>query len=337
MRICTYLESKEVLAKTGIMSAYRNQRRALAAAGLEVTEDPTGSYDVLHLHWIGPKSYYHFRQAKRQGLPVVVTAHSTAETSKGSVTFSELINPLVKSYMRHLYDNVDLVVAPSPYTKASLQDQGINSPIRVVSNGIDAGRFSPDPDARARFRKRFGLSRFTVLSVGQIIPRKGVVDFLDVAESLPDFEFVWLGERLSPWLSFYPQMHRRVERAPDHVRFPGFVKCVEEAYAGADLFLFTSLEETQGMVVLEAAAMGLPMVIRDIPVFRDWLLHGEHCLKGYTAAELAAHIRTIAANPALRARMSERLVQLARSHRLDRLGDQYRDLYGALLEGRVYV
>jgi len=337
MRICTYLESKEVLAKTGIMSAYHNQRRALAAAGLEATEDPNGAYDVLHLHWIGPNSYLHFRQAKRQGLPVVVTAHSTAETSKGSVTFSELINPLVKSYMRHLYDNVDLVVAPSPYTKALLQDQGVQVPIRVMSNGIDTGRFAPDPGARARFRQRFGLTRFTVLSVGQVIPRKGVIDFLDVAASLPEFDFVWLGERLSPWLSFYPQMHRRVERAPDHVTFPGFVERVEEAYAGADLFLFTSLEETQGMVVLEAAAMGLPIVLRDIPVFQDWLLHGDHCLKGRAVRELAAHIRTLAARPALRARMSERLVQLARSHRLDRLGNQYRDLYGALLEGKVYV
>lgn len=337
MIVCTFLESKEVLAKTGIMSAYRNHQRALAKAAIPFTDDPQEGFDVLHLHWIGPKSYYYFRQAKKQGKPVVVTAHSTAETSRGSVTFSELFNPIVKSYIRHLYDNVDLVIAPSPYTRALLRQSGITSRIEVVSNGIDEHRFSDPNLERGRFRRQNRLERFTVLSVGQVIPRKGVNDFLEVASALPEYDFVWLGERLSPWLSFYPNMHRGVERAPGHVKFLGFVDRVECAYADADVFFFPSYEENQPMVILETTAMGLPMVLRDIPAYDGWLEHGVHCFKANRNEDFIDHIRTMASNGILRQRHSEALRALAHRHLLKQVGRQYRSLYGTLLEGKVYA
>jgi len=338
MIVCTFLESKDVLAKTGIMSAYRNHRRALAKGAIPFTDEPNDGYDVLHLHWIGPKSYYHFRQAKKKVKPVVVTAHSTAETSKGSVTFSEFFNPLVKSYMRHLYDNVDCVIAPSPYTKALLRESGIKSRIEVVSNGIDENRFCTEAVDRGRFRRQQKLGRFTVLSAGQVIPRKGVNDFLEVAKALPEFDFVWLGERLSPWLSFYPQMHRGVERAPNHVRFLGFVEQVENAYADADLFFFPSYEENQPMVILETTAMGLPMVLRDIPSYDGWLTHGKHCFKATNNEAFVEYIKMMAADDVLRQRHTKALIALSQQHLLGNIGKQYRSLYSALLEGKkVYA
>lgn len=337
MVICTFLESKDVLAKTGIMSAYRNHQRALAKSAIPFTDDPQDDYDILHLHWIGPKSYYHFRQAKKMGKPVVVTAHSTAETSKGSVTFSELINPLVKSYMRHLYDNVDLVIAPSLYTKQLLQEDGVYSPIEVVSNGIDESRFCGLSERRGEFKRRHGLNRFTVLSVGQVIPRKGVNDFLEVAQALPEFDFIWLGERLSPWLSFYPQMHRGVERAPDHVKFLGFVSDVASAYADADLFFLPSFEENQPMVILETIAMGLPMVVRNIPAYRGWLEHGTHCFKANSNQDFVDDIRRFAGDDGLRQMHSQALLRLAGQHLLSHVGDQYRSLYSSMLGGKVYA
>jgi len=338
MIVCTFLESKEVLAKTGIMSAYRNHKRALAKAAIPFTDEPSEGYDVLHLHWIGPKSYYHFRQAKKRGKPVVITAHSTAETSKGSVTFSELFNPLVKTYMRHLYDNVDLMVAPSPYTQTLLRESGIQSPIEVVSNGIDENRFGQSNLQPGGFRRAHGLERFTVLSVGQVIPRKGVNDFLEVAEALPQFDFVWLGERLSPWLTFYPQMHRAVENAPDHVKFLGFVPNVEAAYQDVDLFFFPSYEENQPMVILETIAMGLPMVLRDIPAYQGWLEPNTHCLKGNDNQTFIEQIQQMAADDGLRERHSKALKALSEEHLLGHVGRQYRALYSALLQGKkVYA
>ena len=69
---------------------------------------------------------------------------------------------------------------------------------------------------------------------------------------------------------------------PDNVLFPGYVKgaVIEGAYAGADVFFFPSKEETEGIVVLEALASYQQIVLRDIPVFDPWMVHGKNCFKG---------------------------------------------------------
>ncbi len=321
-----------MLKRTGIMSAYRNHRQALDTAGLFYTEDPTDEHDVLHLHWIGPRSYYHLQQAKRAGKPVIITAHSTAGTCRGSVTLSEVINPIARAYLRHIYNSADLLIAPTPYTKSLLREQGVTTPMQVISNGVDVSRFSLNSLACECLRQKFGLSRFTVLSVGQVIPRKGVLDFLDVAESLPEFEFLWVGERLSPWLSFYPLMHYRVEHAPRNVRFLGFIEHIEEIYAAADVFFFPSYEETQGLVLLEAAAMGLPIVLRDIPIYHQGFVHGMNCLKGRTISEFIDSIKRLATSEELRRCLGSEALKLAHSHRLDQISNQYKVLYETLLE-----
>lgn len=52
---------------------------------------------------------------------------------------------------------------------------------------------------------------------------------------------------------------------------------IQEALSGADLFLFPSFEETEGIVVLEALAMKIPVLLRNIPVYKGWLEHKKNC------------------------------------------------------------
>ena len=69
--------------------------------------------------------------------------------------------------------------------------------------------------------------------------------------------------------------------APENLQFPGFLSQAElrTAYCGADAFLFCSYEETEGIVVLEALACGIPTVVRDIPVYNGWLREGQNVYK----------------------------------------------------------
>lgn len=68
---------------------------------------------------------------------------------------------------------------------------------------------------------------------------------------------------------------------PENVRMPGYISREElrEAYQGCDLFCFMSFEETEGIVVLEALACGIPVLLRDIPVYEGWLKDGIHVYK----------------------------------------------------------
>ena len=67
-----------------------------------------------------------------------------------------------------------------------------------------------------------------------------------------------------------------MKEAPENVRFLGYLnrEQLRDAYGGSDLFFFPTKEETEGIVMLEALAMEIPVLVRDIPVYQDWLGNG---------------------------------------------------------------
>ena len=96
---------------------------------------------------------------------------------------------------------------------------------------------------------------------------------------MPEARFLWFG-----WTDphLIPQEIRQaMEQAPENVTFAGFVdrETLRAAYCGADVFAFMSHEETEGIVVLEALACGIPTVVRDIPVYNGWLREGQNVYK----------------------------------------------------------
>ena len=115
--------------------------------------------------------------------------------------------------------------------------------------------------------------------------RKGIFDFIALARALPQAEFFWFGYT-EPALVPAP-VRRAMAAAPANLHFPGFVSQADlrDAYCGADLFCFCSEEETEGIVVLEALACGVPVLVRDIPVYAGWLRDGENVYKAAAPAD----------------------------------------------------
>ena len=171
-----------------------------------------------------------------------------------------------------------MVLTPTEYSRRLLESYGLKKPVYSISNGVDTSFFRPDPSLRPVFRKRYGIQegQKAVVSVGHMIARKGLPEFLDLARKLPDARFLWFGwtdPRLVP-----QEIREALDNAPSNVSFPGYVdrERLREAYCGADAFAFLSREETEGIVVLEALACGVPALLRDIPVYDGWLSHGRN-------------------------------------------------------------
>ena len=296
IKVCSYLEIRGLVDQSGIGAATRNTVRALKEQGVEVTTDPRGDYDILHLQWIGPRSVHYARLAHKRGRPVALTVHTTPELIDGAFTMSGALVSPYRRYLSWFIRHVDLLIAPSQEAADSLLPLALGKPIHVFSGGIDLDRFSFDERGRKEYRREHNLRRKTVLSVGQVIPRKGVKEFFEVARLLPQVDFLWIGPRISPLLLYNPRFERVLKGKPENVRFLGFEPNIERAYCASDLLFHPSHSESLGLVILEGAAVGLPLVVRRLPVYRGWLEEGINCLMGDSPEEFAGAISDIISN-----------------------------------------
>ncbi|GGN94450.1 glycosyltransferase [Saccharibacillus kuerlensis] len=295
MKVLLYSGSLKTVNRSGVGEAVRHQREALERLNIDYTMDEREDYDIVHLNTIFPDSLRMARRAKRQGKKVVYHAHSTMEDFRNSFIGSNLAAPVFKKWITRCYRSADLLITPTEYAKGLLLGYGLSNPIVSLSNGVDSAFFTPDQEAGRRFRRKYDLADDTkvVLSVGHYIERKGILDFVELARRMPDHQFYWFG--YTPLYMVPGKIREAVESKLPNLHFPGYVNREElrDAYCGSDLFLFATHEETEGIVLLEALAAGIPVLVRDLPIYADWLQDGDTVYKGRSLETFERGIRGI--------------------------------------------
>jgi glycosyltransferase involved in cell wall biosynthesis len=134
-----------------------------------------------------------------------------------------------------------------------------------MPNGLDVTHFDPDPAARARLRSALALpaDAFAWLAVGRLEPQKDVPTLLEAWRSLPDRAVLWLvGE--GPLRAELEARRDALGLDPERVRFLGARTDVPDLMRAADGYAMSSAWEGLPMVLLEAAASGLPIVATDV-------------------------------------------------------------------------
>jgi len=329
MKVCLYLELEEQLSVSGIGSAIRNQRKSLKLNNIEYTSNLEDDFDILHLNIMGFKSLYLARKMRKAGKKIIIHAHSTAEDFRNSFRFSNIIAPYFGRCLTFYYNQADLILCPSEYTKKILKAQGVNKPIKAVSNGVDTDKFMCSEEKREKFRKKYNLDKTTPLSVGHLFIRKGVDSFMDIAVKHPQ-TFIWVGRRYKKLES--KRIQQLLLKKPDNVLLISYIDDIVEAYCGSDLFFFPSRCENQGIVLLEAAACGKPILCRDLPAYEGWLVDGVNCLKAKDETELESKLNTLLEDDKLREEIGLNALKMSEAHSLLNVGAKLKSIYKDLIE-----
>ncbi len=313
----------------GVKVSISQQRRAMELAGIDYVEAPSADYDILHSNYIGIIPFIHLMRAKRAGKIVVMHAHSTGEDLRHTFLFSRLTVPVIRRYLRYQYQRADRVLAVSEFMEEELRRLGVTSDIRVVTNGIDTEALDAVADRREATQERDGL---TVLNLSRVYPYKGIDSFVRTGAAFEDVQFTWYGPKHQYLLP--PRTQWQLHRLPGNVQFPGFIDDKLAALAEGDIFFSPSTYETQGISALEAAYCGMPVVLRDLPVYDPVWTHGENCLKADDVAGFREHIERLQADPDLRQRLGEQAHDTAAEHDLDSVAEQLSGAYASLLKTR---
>ncbi|MFC6836289.1 glycosyltransferase family 4 protein [Halomarina ordinaria] len=353
MRVCNYLELEAHLVRSGIGTSVSHQRKALAdrtdvdllvspwrggtpASALQhalVGDGAFADFDLAHCNVVGPGSVAVARHARREGVPLVLHAHVTREDFAESFRGSTRVGPALERYLRWFYSQADLVLCPSEYTRGVLDSYPVDAPIRAISNGVDTASLAGFESFREDYRERFDLEGTVVFAVGNVFERKGLTDFCRLAEET-DYDFAWFGPYdTGPQAS--PTVRRWTTDPPENVTFTGWVDDKRGAFAAGDVFCFPAKVENQGLVVLEAMACGKAVVLRDLPVFREFYTDGEDCLLCDSREEFREALSRLAADPDLRDRLGENARETAAAHSLDRVGSELVRAYEDVTAGRA--
>ena len=281
MKILLYTEGEKVIGKSGLGKAIKHQEMALKTAGIDYTFDLKDDYDILHINTYFPISYEVAKKAKKSGKKIVYHAHSTEEDYKNGFILSKQTASLFKKWLIKCYNLGDIIVTPTPYSKKILEGYGIDKKIYAISNGIEIEKFKKDLDKGIKFRKAYGYSKRdkVIIGIGLYIERKGIVDFVELAKRLPQYNFIWFG--YSPLTATTKAVRDAVNTELPNLIFAGYVEqeMIASAMSGCDLYLFPTLEETEGIPIIEACASKCKTLIRDIPVFDGWLKDGVNTYK----------------------------------------------------------
>ncbi len=284
--------------------------------------------DVLHAHYAMPHAACAYLAKKMLGerrVKTVTTLHGTDITLVGQA-------PSFHAVTRFSIEESDCVTSVSSWLKEETRRVfRTERPIEVIHNFVDTDTFhpAPAPERRAQFA---APQEKVLLHISNFRPVKNVravVEIFDAVQRAMPARLLFVGEG--------PELIPTEERVAalglsDRVTFLGNQEYVEDILPLADLLLLPSLHESFGLVVLEAMAVGVPVVATRIggtnevvEEGRSGFLRDPHDIAGMTEAALR-----ILSNPDLAARIRDAGLQRVRDRfRVEAIAPQYLKVYGS--------
>lgn len=220
--------------------------------------------DVIHVHHFFGLGRAGMWCARRLGLPLVYTCHTLYEYYSHYLPVPRHVaRGLIRKVCAGFCNRCDVIIAPTAATRAYLESIGVRTPLRVVPTGIKIEAFNQQPPGWLRRRYNIKPEEQILLCVARLGPEKNI-DFVlhcfaGISGEFPGVRLVLVGK--GPQEKALRRLAANLG-VGDRVIFTGLLTREEVAacYRDADIFVFASISETQGLVVPEAKSAGLPVV-----------------------------------------------------------------------------
>ena len=334
-------EGKEFLGMPLPRLAYRH--------GLWITVDPYPTMkkvlnrfrpDVIHNQTAEMIAFAARRYAKKYDVPMVSTGHAYPDNITSQLKILKPIkrplDAILRTYMASFLKHSEYATMP---TEMAIDDlvpkkrKHFKVPVEPLSNGVDLAKFGPGK-AQDRIYRKYHLPKDKplVLYVGRVDPEKSLSNvvsaFAGVLDVIPEAKLVIVGDGTDRRHLQDLAQALGIEKS---VYFPGriYPPDIMEVYRAATLFATASETETQGIVLIEAAATGLPLVAVDAGAVLELCQHkrnGILCHPG-DVAEMTDAMMKLLKNPELCERYGKESLEVAKMHDLNRTLQRFVEIY----------
>lgn len=233
--------------------------------------------DIIHAHGAGVFSLFGNQIARIKGIPFTLTFHTLLEEYMHYLFKGKIFKQGAAIRASRMFGNItEEIIAPSEKMKEILLSYRIKKPITVIPSGVNASVFDISKATFLQKKLHLPEKASIILAVGRLGKEKNFAFIIKMFKKLAEEEtashLVFVGEGV--------EKEKLIKLSGDligkRIHFAGRinVKDMPLVYASAEIYVFTSTTETQGLCVLEAAAAGLPLVLINDPAYKDMIIDG---------------------------------------------------------------
>ncbi len=331
--VITMFSSADSVAGQGVGSAYDEQVELIRSGASDLFDVEVNKWmsdpDIQHFHTIDPAFLLRMKDKKSLN---VAYCHFLPDTLDGSLKIPKVFFPAAQKYIINFYNSADRLVVVNPSFIDELVKYNIDrKKITYIPNYVSKERFHPlGKEKREEWRKKYGIASdaFVVLGCGQVQTRKGVQDFVKTAEMMPDTQFVWAGGfSFGNMTEGYEELKANMDNPPANVTFTGIVdrEDMVAIYNMADVLFIPSYNELFPMTILEAVNLSIPLVTRDLDLYRDILF--DDYQRGSTNEEFADLLNGLKNNPEMYAFWQQKSRDLSNYYSKEHVLDMWKTFY----------
>jgi len=238
--------------------------------------------DIIHVHQPFSLGREGLKFARKLKIPVVFTYHAKYEDYVHYVPFlpENLLADLVKKEAVNFANKCDLTITPSQGIKRIIKRRGVDKNlIKVLPTGIDCQSFKKGDRKKIRKKYKIKDDEILFLNIGRVNEEKNLLMLLRAVKEIilenSKVKMMFIGE------GFLKDKLSKMAKKwgiKNHVIFTGFIdyEKVKDYWQGADIYLQTSKSETQGITILEAMAVGLPIVAVKATGTEDFIIDNQN-------------------------------------------------------------